>query len=351
MAETPTNPNLLPSISIAGNAASGLFGIASTILNNSAQRKLALRMYNMQRKDALADWQRQVDYDSPAAQMARYKAAGLNPHLIYGQQQNSPVVRSTPMDVPNIQPLPVPDIGGAIGQYQQIKQQQAQTNLTEEVMELTKIKESLQSLLVAGQITKNAASEFTLSQNRRNADLINENLTASLEQLKLKNELAGQGVYFGQKTMDTRIAYESAKLANSRAAFANTVQRTITMKQMLPYQKREAEARIGNIMASTDGKRLQNAFDSLTLDQRVKAVNLTNQYLSANATNEEKETTLKNLQIIMKSVDMDWQTVDKVLGSIGKVLDFIPAKKGATIVKEIINPKTGKKETLRETRR
>lgn len=27
----------------------------------------------------------QLEYDSPAAQMARYKAAGLNPHLIYGQ--------------------------------------------------------------------------------------------------------------------------------------------------------------------------------------------------------------------------------------------------------------------------
>lgn len=33
-------------------------------------------------------WQKTNEYNSPAMQMQRYKDAGLNPHLIYGQGNN-----------------------------------------------------------------------------------------------------------------------------------------------------------------------------------------------------------------------------------------------------------------------
>ncbi|AXH71919.1 MAG: DNA pilot protein [Microviridae sp.] len=41
-------------------------------------------VYNRQRADALADWNMQNLYNSPTEQMARLKAAKLNPNLIYG---------------------------------------------------------------------------------------------------------------------------------------------------------------------------------------------------------------------------------------------------------------------------
>lgn len=52
-------------------------------------------MYDRQRKDALADWSMQNEYNSPAAQMQRFKDAGLSPHLIYGQTNQAGAVRST----------------------------------------------------------------------------------------------------------------------------------------------------------------------------------------------------------------------------------------------------------------
>lgn len=42
------------------------------------------QMYHQQREDALADWNMQNAYNSPAAQMGRLRAAGLNPNLVYG---------------------------------------------------------------------------------------------------------------------------------------------------------------------------------------------------------------------------------------------------------------------------
>jgi len=79
---------------------STLVNAASSLFTNSANKKNALEFYNRQRTDALADWNMQNLYNSPKAQMQRYKEAGLSPHLIYGQQTNSPAVRSSSADTP-----------------------------------------------------------------------------------------------------------------------------------------------------------------------------------------------------------------------------------------------------------
>lgn len=53
--------------------------------SNRKSRKFAEKMYYQQRNDALAFWNAQNAYNTPAAQMQRFKAAGLNPNLIYGR--------------------------------------------------------------------------------------------------------------------------------------------------------------------------------------------------------------------------------------------------------------------------
>ena len=62
---------------------------------NVKNRKFSREMYKTQRQDALADWAMQNEYNSPRAQMQRFQEAGLNPHLIYGQQNEGATVRSS----------------------------------------------------------------------------------------------------------------------------------------------------------------------------------------------------------------------------------------------------------------
>lgn len=62
---------------------------------NKKTRQWNEKMYGIQRADALADWEKQNAYNSPAQQMQRFKEAGLNPNLIYGQQNEGATVRST----------------------------------------------------------------------------------------------------------------------------------------------------------------------------------------------------------------------------------------------------------------
>lgn len=78
----------LPLIPLIAAGAS-LLGTAGNALSNAninrKNREFSQDMYDQQRKDALADYAMMNEYNSPAAQMERLKAGGLNPNLVYGQ--------------------------------------------------------------------------------------------------------------------------------------------------------------------------------------------------------------------------------------------------------------------------
>lgn len=119
----------------AGLVGQGLNAATQTAANR-ASMKFQLGMYNRQRQDALADWDRQNQYNSPIAQMTRFKDAGLNPNLIYGQQNQAPAVRSSSGgDKPNIQ-APQFDLGGVLGEFVRIKLQEEQISNLEKMQEL-----------------------------------------------------------------------------------------------------------------------------------------------------------------------------------------------------------------------
>lgn len=63
----------------------GLFNNMSVARQNRKSRIFAKSMYDRQYKDSLAFWNMQNEYNTPEAQMQRFKNAGLNPNLIYGQ--------------------------------------------------------------------------------------------------------------------------------------------------------------------------------------------------------------------------------------------------------------------------
>jgi len=63
----------------------GLLNSASSLWTNHQSQKFSEKMYDRTRSDNLQFWDMQNEYNSPEAQMARFKSAGLNPNLIYGQ--------------------------------------------------------------------------------------------------------------------------------------------------------------------------------------------------------------------------------------------------------------------------
>lgn len=95
----------------ASAVGSGL-NAAQTANLNRKNRKFAQEMYNTQKQDAINFWNMQNEYNSPAAQMMRFKDAGLNPALIYGQTNSSGPISSPDFKQPETR---VPEYGSAIG--------------------------------------------------------------------------------------------------------------------------------------------------------------------------------------------------------------------------------------------
>lgn len=118
-----TNPNFgktsksMDPLSIISSVGGAVSSIANLIGGNSSLRKQIQaqkeenqrnREYNLylarlQNQWNLDQWQRENDYNSPTAQMARYRKAGLNPNLIYGQQNtaaSSPTLTSGASSAP-----------------------------------------------------------------------------------------------------------------------------------------------------------------------------------------------------------------------------------------------------------
>lgn len=92
----PLDPVLGAAIGTAGNIAGSLISNAGNKASQKRANEYNLAMYNRQRADsvadrdlsrkwALEDWNMENEYNSPTSQMMRYKDAGLNPNLIYGE--------------------------------------------------------------------------------------------------------------------------------------------------------------------------------------------------------------------------------------------------------------------------
>ena len=186
----------------------------STISTNNAQRRWNEAMYNRQREDALADWARTNQYNSPLAQMQRFKEAGLNPNLIYGQTNMAQPVRSTDAKSWNPQ-APAFNLGQIVDQY---KQAGASIDIMKEQKENLK-----------------ASTEGKLIDNLRNAKGLS--FIEPMAQAKLEGALQ-DNKYKGALTTLTldRNEREAIKLSNDRQ---KTAQDIIESKQRVTKSQQE----------------------------------------------------------------------------------------------------------------
>lgn len=114
-------------------------GVLGTLVNQAFAKKNVERQTKYDK--SLADytfnqdlemWNRGNIYNSPTSQMQRLKSAGLNPNLVYG---TGTVAGNQSGQLPKYQApranvaLPTPNVQGAIMDYVNIKQQNAQTDL------------------------------------------------------------------------------------------------------------------------------------------------------------------------------------------------------------------------------
>jgi len=206
---------------------------------NRQTRRWNEKMYQMQRNDALADWMRNNAYNTPEAQMQRFKQAGLNPNLIYKQTNESAPVRST--DVKSWNPTPPQFDLGAIAQSAlfagvDLRQKEANTQNTEEAVRLNQARIKETEARTLGILESNKkTSQF----NARYNDIVNSQL--NVMKWNANRQMA-----------DTNLLF--TKNQQMRALFAPTFQKAVEEvtkirmeNSMIPSQKEFLRYKIHDI--------------------------------------------------------------------------------------------------------
>lgn len=166
-------------------------GIVSMIISSEAQKSTnreTAQFQALQNEKYLAQ---QQEYNSPKAQMARFQAAGLNPHLIYGQ--GSPGQQTAPLSYPDIKTPDLMSLGRGIS---------STVTETLPLINQSKLVESQVQAQNASTLQKHAQVELTKLQQKvleRNPALDDDTYKSMLDSLKMSaalkaGEIKGQNI-------------------------------------------------------------------------------------------------------------------------------------------------------------
>lgn len=149
------------------------------------ERKWNQEDYAQQRADALADFERTNQYNSPQQQMVRLRQAGLNPNLVYGKgaDNTSAMVRSSNINksTPSAYQIPEQPITQIAQGFMDMQMKQAQTdNLTIQA-DLMRKEALLKDVTATKVLQETANSQFQLQQANSLKDLVVEQAKANLQ--------------------------------------------------------------------------------------------------------------------------------------------------------------------------
>lgn len=152
-------------------------GIIGSVINAIGQGKRNRRaeaftreFYDKQSVDAYNQWQRENVYNSPAEQMKRLKAAGLNPNLVYGNgatatggSMNTPNPKDYNPEATTFDTSPIQD---GIGTYVDIRMKNTQADLLQEQMDLLQKEQTLKEIQGLSMIADIDTKKFDLGQRK-----------------------------------------------------------------------------------------------------------------------------------------------------------------------------------------
>lgn len=241
--------------SIAGNIASNMNinnQVSQQKIENQKNRDWNLNLARQQNRWNIEQWNRENAYNSPSAQMARFKAAGLNPDLMYGQQNlsaASPEMTagegSQPTDVSNLANKRT--IGDTIVQAASTRLTNAQAKLAESQADKVDAETTGQTInnewlpkLLKGQTDINDAD---IKQKLADAGLKGKQIEVATEQIKVMQQSVKESQ---QKINDLQSQMESRTFQQVQAMLEYNLK-----KDKQHYEIREILSKIGVNSANT----------------------------------------------------------------------------------------------------
>lgn len=218
---------------------------------NKKNRQWQEKMYNLQRANALADWQMQNFYNSPEQQMKRLIAAGLNPNLVYdnGATHSAAPVRSA-------------DVGNYKGEAPQI----ALGGLRQAGMDIyeIKLKEAQEKALIASEGATNQDAALKAAQVQQTV----ANTDRSKFELGQAQRLADTAVAQAQANLDqTKTATDISLQANERAAAQNA-------QSLAEGVERIKQAKLTQAKTNDERRQIEAQIQSVVRDINLKQLDI-----------------------------------------------------------------------------
>lgn len=259
---------LLAGIISSAAAAAGQ-GTNAAVTGKMNKRSMAFsrQMYDQQKKDNLAQWERVNAYNSPAAQMQRYKEAGLNPALMYQQGSSGQALGLPTPDVQKPE-FRTPEWGNAISaagttaaNYWDFQIKQAQVDNAAQQNRIMKE----QAALIASQ--------------RQGQDITNE---TKLFDLGLAQNYSGDMM--------------QEKLRQLRTSTDNSIEENARRAALTASSLKEAVERMYSMQTARDGERIRQSKDQ----EEIKRIKLDRARMRQEIDNMEKTGRLHDLDINLK---------------------------------------------------
>lgn len=212
---------------------------------NRKTRKWNEKMYEKQRQDNLSDWHMMAAYNSPAQQMARLKAAGLNPNLVYGNGANAEMGQAPKSsDMASWSPkAPEFDSGSILASYQNARMTDAQVDNMQVQRDLMNAEKALKDAQKIRELFSVKAGQQDYQQKSELFPFLLEAQKASIAKLIQDTKASEANTQF---TLDSNARAQAMQSKNLEEATERIAAIKIG-RELTAEQKREIGERINKM--------------------------------------------------------------------------------------------------------
>jgi hypothetical protein len=239
---------------------------------NRKQEAFSREMYATQRKDSLADWTMQNEYNSPAEQMKRLQLAGLNPNLVYGNGAVNTAQPNRATQAQSISPQASKfDLGSITSMYFDTQMRQQQLDNLKTQNSAIAAETALKIARETGIMTDNQLKKFNLDYQMQLAptslDIQKQNLR-NLQTTGVSTADANKRANEIQPLAKDKMSAEILNLAQTTAK-SKTDQQYVQLQKNIAENNRQLETKrieLANAKTDEETKQIQQTIKGLEFD-------------------------------------------------------------------------------------
>lgn len=271
---------ITPTIAAAGTIASAGISAGSTAVKNKKSYKYTKQLTDYQNTINQRNWAMQNYYNSPSQQMARLKAAGLNPNLVY--QQGGATAGAGEIGSPNSSqfdyesPLQLPDLGQSFQAFRvanaDIENTVADT-ISKQTDNITKIEKSKYASREAKAYIRGLELQNAIGEQQKLLLSAQTGLTTAQTQEAVLN---WSKIPLEMSKLRSEIRLTDKQFEHLNAVIENVNSNTDLVRQQ--YQKGIVELSLSNMRLAAEQKADSNTFELMIqhLSQEVEKLSYEN---------------------------------------------------------------------------